>query len=115
MKKLRHCHMYKLRVFTFYQAQTARRPPKGPKMSFFVRGDINLSPVTLKFKLIRARDQTRLDCEFGGNPFNGSRDISYTNKKVTDSAKEPYANARNRTLRSSLKKGKGFPIRDTER
>jgi len=84
-------------------------------MSFFVRGDINLSPVTLKFKLIRARDQTRLDCEFGGNPFNGSRDISYTNKKVTDSAKEPYANARNRTLRSSLKKGKGFPIRDTER
>jgi len=35
-------------------------------------------------------------CEFGANPFSGSRDISYTNKKVTDSAK-------NRTLRSSLR------------
>ena len=44
---------------------------------------------------IRARDQTCLPCEFGANPFSGSRDISYTNKKVTDSAT-------NRTLRSSL-------------
>jgi len=34
----------------------------------------------LTFKLVRARDQTRLPCEFGTNPFSGSRDILYTNK-----------------------------------
>jgi len=33
-------------------------------------------------------DQTRLSCEFGANPFSGSRDISYTNKKQTDGAKK---------------------------
>jgi len=31
---------------------------------------------------------TRLPCEFVANPFSGSRHISYTNKKVTDSAKK---------------------------
>ena len=45
---------------------------------------------------MRVRDQTRPPCEYGANPFSGSRDISYTNKKVTDRAK-------NRTLRSSLR------------
>jgi len=41
--------------------------------------------------------QTRLPCEFGANPFSGSRDISYTNKQTqTDAAK-------NRTFRSSLR------------
>jgi len=39
-----------------------------------------LSMVTLTFKLVPARDQTHLLCEFGTNPFSGSRDISYTNK-----------------------------------
>ena len=38
----------------------------------------------------------RLPCEFGAYPFSVSRDISYTNKNVTDSAKS-------RTLRSSLR------------
>ena len=38
-------------------------------------------PLTLTFKLVRARDQTRLPCEFGTNPFSSSQDISYTNKK----------------------------------
>jgi len=38
-------------------------------------------PVTLTFKLVRARDQARLLCEFGANPFSGFRDISYTKKK----------------------------------
>jgi len=42
-------------------------------------------------QLIHARDQTRLPCESGTNPFSGSGDIWGTNKKVTDSAK-------NRTL-----------------
>jgi len=55
-----------------------------------------MSMVTLTFKLVRARDQRRLPGEFGANPFSGSRDISYTNKKVTDSAK-------NRTLHSSVR------------
>ena len=32
-------------------------------------------PLTLTLKLVRARDQTRLPCEFGGNPFSGSWDI----------------------------------------
>jgi len=58
----------------FYQTHTARRPPKGPK--------------NVTFKLVRARDRARLPREFGANPFSGSRDISYTNKKVTDSAKK---------------------------
>jgi len=33
------------------------------------------SPLTLIFKLVRARDQTRLPCEFGTNPFSDSKDI----------------------------------------
>jgi len=53
----------------------ARR--KGRDMPF-------LSLVTLTFKLVQARDQTCLPCEFGANPFSSSRDISYTNKKTTD-------------------------------
>jgi len=57
-------------------------------------------PLTLTFKLVRVREQTRLPCEFGTNPFSGSRDIWFTNKikkqKVTDSTK-------NRTLRSLLR------------
>jgi len=57
---------------------------------------VTLTFLTLTFKLVRARDQTRFSCEFGANPFNGSGDISYTYKKVTDSAK-------NRSLRSSLR------------
>jgi len=62
---------------------------KGPKMQF-------LSLVTFTFKLVRARNQTRLPCEFGANLFSGSRDISYINKKTqTDGAK-------NRTRHSSL-------------
>ena len=37
------------------------------KMPFFVPGDLDLDIQTL-----RARDQTRLPCEFGANPFSGS-------------------------------------------
>jgi len=49
-------------------------------------------PLTLTFELFRARDQTRLPCELGANPFSGSRDISYTNKKSQTAPKtEPYA------------------------
>jgi len=52
--------------------------------------------VTLTFKLVRARDQTCLLCEFGANTFSRSQGISFINKKnnknkVTDSTK-------NRTL-----------------
>ena len=51
-------------------------------------------PLTLTFKLVRARDQARLLCEFGANPFSGSRYIWSTDKKVTHSAKtEPYLRA----------------------
>jgi len=54
-------------------------------------------PLTLTFKLVWARGQTRLRCEFGANPFSDSRYISYTNKNTqTDGAK-------NRTFRSSLR------------
>ena len=35
-------------------------------------GDLDLSPLTLTFKLTRAKDQTRLPCEFGANPLSGS-------------------------------------------
>jgi len=43
----------------------ARRPPKGPRNDVFVPGDLDLWPLTLTFKLVRASDQTRLPCEFG--------------------------------------------------
>ena len=43
------------------------------------------------FKIIRARDQTRIPCEFGPNPFTGSRDILHINKKVIAPKTEPYA------------------------
>jgi len=49
--------------------------------SLFVSGDLDLWPLTLTFKIFRASDQTRLPCEFGANPFSGSRDIWVTNKK----------------------------------
>jgi len=60
-----------------------------------------LSLVTLTFdldlQLARAKEQIRLPCEFGANPFSGSRDISYTNNK-------PQADGtKNRTFRSSLR------------
>ena len=37
--------------------------------------------MTLIFKHARARNETRLPCEFGANPFSGSRDVSYANKQ----------------------------------
>jgi len=37
--------------------------------------------LTLTFKLVRARDQTRLPCELGANPFSGSRGVRVTNNK----------------------------------
>ena len=44
--------------------------------------------MTSTVKLVLARDQTRLPCEFGANPFSGSRDISYANETTqTDGAK----------------------------
>jgi len=64
----------------------------------FVPGDLDLRPLTLTFKLVRARDQTCLLCEFGANQFSGSPDISYTNKKHKKSQTAP----KTRTLRSSL-------------
>ena len=81
----------------FYQTYTARRPPKDRKMPVFVPGDLDLWPLTLTFKFVQAKDQTRLPFELGADPFSGSRDISYTNKKPrTDGAK-------NRTFRISLR------------
>jgi len=57
----------------------------------FCPGGLDLSPLTLTFKPVQARDQTHLPCEFGANAFSRSRDIWFTNRKVTNSAK-------NRTL-----------------
>jgi len=51
------------------------RPHRGGVMSaqrVFVPGYLDLSPLTLTFKLTRAKDQTRLQCEFGANPLSGS-------------------------------------------
>jgi len=52
--------------------------------------------LTLTFKLVRTRDQTRLPCEFGANPLSGSRDICFTNKQTDKKSQsalktEPYA------------------------
>jgi len=80
----------------FYQTNRMQAAERA-EMPFVVPGDLDLWPLTLTFKLLRARDQTRLPCEFGENLFSGSRDISYTVKKPqTDGAK-------NRTFRSSLR------------
>jgi len=49
----------------------------------------------LTFKLVRATKQTK-SCEFGTNPFSGSGDISYTNKKHRVTAPKRV------TFRSSL-------------
>ena len=38
----------------------------------FVPGDLDLLLLTLTFQLVWAKDQTRLPCEFGANPFSGS-------------------------------------------
>ena len=58
---------------------------------------LGVTLVTLTCKIIPAMDQTRLQCDFGANPFSCYRDISYTNNKPqTDGAK-------NRTFRSSLR------------
>jgi len=78
---VRHFQVVHFQSKMFQQIETARRPPKGPKNVVFVPGDLDLWPLTLTFKLVRARDQTHLPCEFGANPFSVSRDISYANKK----------------------------------
>ena len=72
-------------------------PPKTP---FFVCGDVDLWPLTFTFKLFRARDQTRLPCEFAANPFSGPGDILHTNRKGTAQKIEPYA-ANYETLKMS--------------
>ena len=64
------------------------------RYSAFFLGDLDLWPLTLTFKLIRARDQTRLLCEFGANPF-AVPEIFHTKTKSHS--------AKNRTLRSSLR------------
>ena len=38
----------------------------------FVPGDLDLWPLTLTFKLVQAREKTRLSCEFGTNLFSSS-------------------------------------------
>ena len=60
-----------------------------------------LTLVTLTFKLVQRRDQTCLLCEFGTNPFSGSRDISYT-KKNTDRRRQQH-NLPQFTVHSSLR------------
>jgi len=54
-------------------------------------------PWPLTFKPVPARDQTRLLCKFGANPFSRSGDITVTKQKttlITDSTKrEPYLHA----------------------
>jgi len=64
-----------------------------------VLGDLDLWPLTLTFKLVQAKDQTRLPCESGANPFSNSRDIWFTNKK---NKQKVTGSAKNRTLRSPL-------------
>jgi len=93
----------KLELKMFYQTYTARKPPKSPAGSdgMMLSGAAarclqrahtirTLQGVTgalsafyslltltwtLTFRLIRARDQERLHCEFGANTFSGSQDI----------------------------------------
>jgi len=51
-----------------------------------------LTMVTLTFKVVRARDQTHLPCEFGTNPFSGSEIFHIQTKRSQTAPKtEPYA------------------------
>jgi len=62
----------------------------GSAKRVFVPGDLYLWPLTLTFKLIRARNKARPTCEFGANPFSVSRDIWVTKKQtnlITNSRK----------------------------
>ena len=49
---------------------------------------LTFEALTLTFKLVRARDQTCLPCEFVANQFTGSRDISHTNKSHRECQKQ---------------------------
>jgi len=51
---------------------------------------LSMVTLTLTFKLVRARDQTRLPCEFGANPFSSSRDrpILYKKQKTQTAPKQ---------------------------
>ena len=77
---------------TLLAARALQRIFNGRK---FVSGDLDLWPLTLTSKLVRARDQTRVPGEYSANPFSGSRDISYTNEQKS------YRQRQKRTLRSS--------------
>jgi len=74
--------------------QPARSIPSPPRVigvnsAFPIPGDLDLWPLTLAFKLIRAKDLTPLPCEFGAirsaipEIFNSQ---TIKNKKATDSA-----------------------------
>jgi len=65
------------------RAISSLRGGDGSAQHVFVPGDRDLWLLTLTFKLVRARDQTHLSCEFGVNPFSGSRDILCTNKQAS--------------------------------
>ena len=68
-------------IYSHSVVVTARRPPKGPKNTVL---SMMILTFDLTLKLVGARDQTRLPCEFSAIPFSGSRDFSYTNRKNTD-------------------------------
>jgi len=68
----------------------------GLHSAFFDPGDLDLSPLPLILKLVRARDQTRLHCKFIAICSAVPDIFEARTKNVTDGAK-------NRTLRSSLR------------
>ena len=80
----RECHLYSARwpsrwalahILVLHASNTSEtRAKMFSKTSTACR----LQKLTLTFKLVRVRDQTRLPC--GANPFSGSQDISYTKK-----------------------------------
>ena len=60
---------------------------EGPKNAVFVPGDLDLWPLTLTFKLVQARDRTRLPLNLE-QVHSAVPEIFHTQtKKVTDSAK----------------------------
>jgi len=78
------------RCFAKYKPHAGRR--KGRKIPF-----LSLVTLTLTFKLLRARNQTRLPYEFVANPFSGSQEAvseifyTQTKKSQTSPKTEPYA------------------------
>jgi len=84
---------WNLRLKMFCQTETTHRLPKGPKNAVFCLWWPWPLTFDLDIQTFLSEGPTLLPCEFGANLFSGSRDISYANKKKSQTSPKtkPYA------------------------